>query len=128
MEYEIFIGCESLKELTVPDTVSRIRSHVFGFDNNKNPYNDVIIYCQSNSEACRYAREYGVKFITSGMTGDVNKDGFINIADAVILQKFLLGQNISGNIDTDVDGNGNTDAFDMVLMKKIIVEKNEQRF
>lgn len=122
IEYEAFLGCENLKELTIPKSVSKIKSHIFGFDMDKNPYNNVRINCYAGSEAQKYAREYEVEFLTPGMKGDVNIDGKTDIADAVILKKYLVNQKITTDIDTDVNGDGKTNCFDMILIKRMLLQ------
>ena len=60
------------------------------------------------------------------MIGDVNLDEEINVADAVRLQKYLLGQEkISYNeyLAGDINEDGSADVFDMVCMRKIIIER-----
>ena len=60
------------------------------------------------------------------LIGDVNLDEEINVADAVRLQKYLLGQEkISYNeyLAGDINEDGSADVFDMVCMRKIIIER-----
>ena len=56
--------------------------------------------------------------------GDVNSDGSFNIADLVMLQKWLLG---SGSLTdwqaADYDNNGMIDVVDLVLMRKAMASK-----
>lgn len=64
--------------------------------------------------------------IDEGRKGDINKDGKINIADLVILQKWLIGNNNS--LDcwqlADICDDNQIDVFDMVMLRKLITEKN----
>ena len=54
-------------------------------------------------------------------SGDANGDGKINIADAVLLQRYLLGNaEISGNADANQDGV--VDIFDMVYIRKLLID------
>jgi len=60
------------------------------------------------------------------MTGDINDDGGIDISDAVLLQKYLLGaqQLTKEQYDAaDVDKNGTTDVYDMVRMRQLIISE-----
>lgn len=56
--------------------------------------------------------------------GDVNDDGVRNIADAVMLQNYLV---LNGNITDwqagDLCNDSKLDVFDLVLLKKMIIEK-----
>ena len=60
------------------------------------------------------------------VAGDLNADGKISISDAVVLQNYLLGgaqlteiQYISADMNTDK----NVDTFDMIIMRKKLVEE-----
>ena len=56
--------------------------------------------------------------------GDVNGDGIVSVADAVMLQKWL---HCIGNLDkpdtADMDGDGQIDVFDLALLKRKLVGK-----
>lgn len=58
------------------------------------------------------------------LMGDLNNDGKVNTADAVILEKWILG---TGNMDSyvwknaDLCSDGVIDSFDMIKMRKLIV-------
>ena len=58
------------------------------------------------------------------ITGDINKDGKLSADDAILLQKWLLGQNVtlSDWQAGDLTGDGILDVFDLVLMKKSIIK------
>lgn len=53
--------------------------------------------------------------------GDYNGDGSVNIADAVVLQRFLLGEDVE-LADTDMYEDGITDAFDLALLRKELIK------
>ena len=58
--------------------------------------------------------------------GDLNGDGNITIADGVILQKYILGiEPLSAEQlkYADLTGDGITDAFDMIMIRKLIVSE-----
>ena len=54
--------------------------------------------------------------------GDVNKDSRFNIADLVMMQKYLLG---AGGLDDwkfgDLTDDGRLDSFDMIMMRKQLI-------
>ena len=60
------------------------------------------------------------------LTGDINADEKLTIADAVLLQKYLLVQ-IKFSEDEyyagDINSDGSVDVFDMVFMRKILTEE-----
>ena len=89
--------------------------------------NDTEISGYYGTEAHSYALAHNLKFNPLDdvipddvIYGDTNNDGKINIADAVLLQQYLLGNvEISGNADANQDGV--VDIFDMVYMRKLLI-------
>lgn len=64
--------------------------------------------------------------VPDSVPGDINDDGQVNIADAVMLQKYILGTakiTVEQGRRADLDGDGVLDAFDMVLIRKILTAK-----
>ncbi|MCR4888673.1 MAG: cellulase family glycosylhydrolase [Ruminococcus sp.] len=62
------------------------------------------------------------------LMGDVDLDGTFNIADAVTVQKWLLGDNTASMKkweNADFDNDGKIDVFDFCLMKKKLVEQSK---
>lgn len=56
------------------------------------------------------------------ITGDVNADGKCSIADAVMLQKWLLGTvDLTDPTAGELNGDGNLNAADFVLLKRILL-------
>lgn len=58
-------------------------------------------------------------------TGDMNQDGKITIADAVLMQKYLLGSCSFSKTQwtlADMNQDGCVDVFDMVVMRKLLIE------
>lgn len=56
--------------------------------------------------------------------GDINNDGKIDIADLVLLQKYLLkveAFSYSQFVAADMDSDNNVDSFDNVLLRKVIL-------
>lgn len=58
------------------------------------------------------------------LRGDINSDGKVNVADLVLLEKYVLG---AGSFTekqyaiADLSGDKSVDSFDMVLMRKMLV-------
>lgn len=58
---------------------------------------------------------------------DLNMDGYINISDAVIFQKYILGKTKLTSIQfscADLNYDGSVDIFDMVLVRQKVIEDN----
>jgi len=54
--------------------------------------------------------------------GDVNADGSFNVADLVMMQKFLLGAGeLTDYAAGDLCEDEYIDVFDMIMMRKLIV-------
>ena len=62
------------------------------------------------------------KYINIKLFGDTNNDGTINIADAVSLNKYILGKGIVG-YEADINKDGIIDSFDMILMRNMILNQ-----
>lgn len=66
---------------------------------------------------------YEYEGTSSDLLGDVNADGKVNIADVVMLQKFLLGTGtLKSWKNADLYTDQSIDSFDMVLMRKLIIQ------
>lgn len=65
----------------------------------------------------------GTTPIVSAGVGDLNKDGKITIADIVLLQKFLVNEDveIADKTAADVDKNGKVNIFDAIKLKRMII-------
>lgn len=88
----------------------------------------VVIHGYKNSTAQAYAEKYNRKFEAienTAISGDVNRDGSFNIADVVLVQKWLLGDSDTELADwkaADLCEDDRLDAYDLCLMKKMLVE------
>ncbi|MBQ3915011.1 MAG: CotH kinase family protein, partial [Ruminococcus sp.] len=52
--------------------------------------------------------------------GDYSGDGQVNVADLVLLSKYLLGQKVDINNSADAEPDGVTNAFDMATLREIV--------
>ena len=59
----------------------------------------------------------------TAVTGDINDDGYVNIADAVILNEYIMnGWSEDSEVSRmDVNYDGFIDSFDLVLMRKLVL-------
>ncbi len=83
-----------------------------------------VIRGYDDSTAQKYADNFGRTFISLGSfvkEGDCNNDGYVNVADAVMLQRYLLGNGSLTNWKNACKDN-HIDTFDMVLMRRLLTE------
>ena len=60
---------------------------------------------------------------TEDLTGDINFDGEVGVADLVFMERYLLGAekfNKTQFTAADLNGDNSTDTFDLVALRKII--------
>lgn len=86
---------------------------------------DCVIYGYTGSAAQTYAEENDLLFLpldTIAYMGDVNGDEKSSVADAVLLQKWLMGQDAAMTLwyAADYDRNGVLNATDLTLMKRAL--------
>lgn len=71
-----------------------------------------------------YKTVYSAEGGKETLSGDVNKDGEISVADLVMMQNFLLGK---GNLDDwcagDIFKDDKINVFDMVMLRKLVVSQ-----
>ena len=61
---------------------------------------------------------------SAALTGDVNNDGIVDIADLVTYQRYLLmGEALPAPGNADINGDGITDVFDMIGLRKLNVAR-----
>ena len=84
-----FSGCSYITSITIPETVEYIGSQAFGYANSEK-IEDFTVSGYKLSSAQIYAIENKFKFVQLSKKGDVNADGNFNVADVVLLQKWLL--------------------------------------
>ncbi|WP_303835620.1 leucine-rich repeat protein [Ruminococcus flavefaciens] len=91
---------------------------------------DTVIHGYKDSTAEAYAKMYGIKFEELDSTavfkgGDLNGDGALNVADLVMVSRYIHGLVTLDEKQTksaDLNGDGNVDIFDMVEFRKKILE------
>ncbi len=147
----MFSCCENLKSITIPNSVTSIKSAAFEGCSELsvtilNPDCDIsavgatmgsvaTIYGYENSTAQAYAQKYGRSFVSLGKapeketaTGDINGDNSVSVADAVLLQKCILGSETLTEEQfksADMNSDGFVDSFDLVLLRRKVIENNK---
>lgn len=127
IEDEAFYGCRELSVIDIPDSITAIGENVFGvlYDLRSDTYSPdsrVLIKCGEGSAAVKYAKSLGIDSFdrSKDTVGDVNRDGYINAADAsdVLMEYSLMSTGGKGTFSGykqytgDYDGNGRIDAAD----------------
>ena len=130
-----FYKCPMLFEIYVPGNPS-IADKAIGYLDNKVNTNFVIFGDAGNTSVKSYANTYDIKYEdydetrmaerieSRKLTGDIDGNGLVTVADAVKLQQFLLGKNPSGILGSNMDINGDSvvDSFDMISMRKLLIK------
>ena len=115
-----FSGCTQLKSAVIPPSVKTIGSGAFtGCDN-------ITIYGIKGSEAETYAGENSLTFVAVPV-GDVNNDGHISVADAILVQKHIVEvAPLSGTdyIAADADYDSKITISDAITIQKVVVGIN----
>ncbi|MDE6666084.1 MAG: leucine-rich repeat protein [Ruminococcus sp.] len=125
-----FGACSELKEITFLNPECEIEGEDYTITNNFDHFNGTI-YGYEDSTAQVYAAKYGRSFVSLGeapeketATGDINGDNSVSIADAVLLQKCILGSETLTEEQfksADMNSDGFVDSFDMVLLRCKVV-------
>lgn len=143
-----FAHCDSLTELTLGRQVSRLGEFVFdhtplhsltllnatpatcdgALSSNSTLYSQCKLYVRIGSLA-KYLQSDDewrkFRFIEERAEyGDINHDGFIDVADINILINSMLGKNMSGSVTThDLDNDGSVDVSDINILINILLGK-----
>lgn len=103
----------SVKDVTIPGTVTEIGDNAF--------YSGTTVYVYENSSAANQLSGSGYNVIyleTTSVSGDVNCDGTVNVADLVALSQWLLGKDIAiSGAAADINSDGLVDVFDEILLR-----------
>lgn len=93
----------------------------------------IVIGVGINSKQCtkplegygmeEFFRIYGIEAPHVYLKGDANDDGRITVADAVLIERALLGMDVQVHPQTvDVNGDGVFNVFDMVAIRQLLLE------
>ncbi len=84
-----FANCSALTKLELPDSVVSIADNAF------NGCDDIKIYCSFGSYAHQYAMANNIDYVftdSSYILGDSDNSGAVNVIDATLIQKLLIGK------------------------------------
>lgn len=71
---------------------------------------------------CSEMNDLGAAFFPVQRSGDVNADGSCDLADAVMLQRFLLADgSVTDAAAADLNGDGRLNAADLTLLKRLLI-------
>ncbi len=122
-----FWNCENLTSVSILNPDCKIVDSDSAFSTNWDGF-EGIIRGYENSTAQAYAEKYGYSFEVLGenssVEGDVSGDGAFNVADAVLLQKWLLGADDVHLADwkaADLCKDGRINIYDLIMMKKKLI-------
>ena len=118
-----FAECKSLSEVYIPTSVTSIASNAF-----RNSPN-VTIKGSYGSYAEEYAKANNIPFngISNYKIGDVNMDGKIDISDATLVQKYVVGiveLSTEQKHLADYNSDSNITVVDATQIQKFIVHLN----
>lgn len=139
LEEGVFSNCD-LDEIDIPESVEKIcklalpsgikKVYIHNPNCEIEPFaisgkqSEVAIIAPANSKVQEQAETYGFVFypMQTVVSGDANGDGEFGISDAVILQKYLMGDGeITDWKSVDFTGDGVIDVFDLCLMKQSLL-------
>lgn len=127
IDSSVFYGCESLKSVILPNTLKSIGYDSFVgcisltdvyFNGTEEQWNSIEIK-SGNLPLANATIHYNY----TPIKGDVNIDGSLNIADVVLLQKWLLAVPDTKLPDwkaADLCSDNRLDVFDLCLMKRAL--------
>lgn len=140
--FSVFLGCNNLKEITFENESDEIDSYrLFSSFDLDIPYIDAfdgtnseqIIAYVPDSKTDDYSMildisdnnntiiiPVSMKTDDNAIPFDINGDEIISIADAVVMQNYLLGKQAETIGNTDLNNDGSTDVFDFIIMRQMI--------
>ena len=135
----VFYGCTKMTEIYLPASVTEIGLGAFGQNisltdvyyggsqtdwaavavNDDMQMNDYFLGANFHFDAS------GIGTGTEQLMGDVNADSKFTVADAVMLQKYLLCTgNLTAPQNADLTGDGAVDGFDLAVMKRELLAQS----
>ena len=116
-----WVNCESFQKNLTPKPVKQLRKN---YAATADLAEQAILFSWNHYYHDSDLNTEFIAFALETQQGDVNGDGIVSVADAVMLQKWL---HCIGNLDkpdtADMDGDGQIDVFDLALLKRKLVVK-----
>ena len=125
-----FLDCDSLNTLTLNGEHTTLGTKSFGYEyDNGYAVKDGFLLISQNENAIRYAEENHIQILSEIISGDGNADGVCNLADVVLLQKWLLNIPETKLINwkaVDCNEDNQLDIIDLCLLKKNCLQQNKK--
>ncbi|SDB22190.1 Leucine rich repeat-containing protein [Ruminococcaceae bacterium FB2012] len=119
-----FVNCKNLTEIYIPASVTNIGDHAFGFGYYNSTYTKypLTICCARGSAAEAYAKQYGFACnYYSGIAGDANADGHVNMKDVTTVQRYINGWTVEISIQAaDLNGNNTVNMKDLASLQRLV--------
>lgn len=134
-----FQGCTSLEKVIINNPDCKLDENWLGFEELS-----FTIYGFEDSTAQKFAQEYGFDFVSfenpntwlyTGLGGlyygDINDDCKTGIADAVIMQNYILGKTELSEYEldsADINRDGYVNIFDFISLREYIIENEGENW
>ena len=123
------LDCDSLNTLTLNGEHTTLGTKSFGYEyDNGYAVKDDFLLISQNENAIRYAEENHIQILSEIISGDGNADGVCNLADVVLLQKWLLSVPDTQLADwkaADFNGDQTLNVFDLCQMRYNLLKQEE---
>lgn len=118
-----FLDCDSLDSITLNGASTTLGTKSIGYEyNNGYAVKDGFLLIAKNENATRYAEENHIQILSEIVSGDGNADGVCNLADVVLLQKWLIAVPETKLVNwkaMDLNQDYQIDIIDLCLLKRM---------
>lgn len=115
-----FMNCTALKRITIPASVTKIEASAFESTTLEEIIGEKDSYAETYAESISVTFKATEPSIDSVIYGDVNADGKVSIADAVMLQRYTNEEKVDltdvGRTQADCNHDGSLTAEDVTLI------------
>ena len=126
---DAFLNCTALEKVMFDEYVRSIGAHALGYTKdaagNYQLCAGLTICGTAGTAAEVYAEENGIPFVHIGRTGDIDDSGSVDVADAVLLARYLAEDReavigSAGMHQLDVNRDGGKDLNDVTQILRMI--------